>query len=335
MRTLLISTLLVFAVSTSWGNQKLYNKLNKLYLTDRNKCLDVSKKIIEKKPTESIPYYFSSVIYYDKSKESRTLKGAYLQLYRSATNAAKFEKTCSDSEKSMVNWDEHIASLKNRAGKLISSLNRNEMGDLSENLTASLNKIESIASGINLAQYDVIENQEPFAFEADVTKVVENTNVIYTVPTNQFFGMPSGKEMILSSNTAEETRLLELINIERAKNGSSPLVWSEDLARACRYHAYDQGSQGYFSHDTYDVSNNKQNKIGGTFDRINKFSKRAVDGECIAAGNSTAEATFQQWMDSPSHRSIILEKSSKTIGIGYQSVDGSPFTHYWVLATGK
>lgn len=39
MRTLLVSTLLLLTVSVSWANEKLYNKLNKLYLSDRDKCM--------------------------------------------------------------------------------------------------------------------------------------------------------------------------------------------------------------------------------------------------------------------------------------------------------
>lgn len=324
----------VFASFTSWGNQKIYSKLNKLYLTDRNKCMEVSKKLIAKKPTTSIPYYFTSVIYYDKSKESQTLKGVYLQLYRSVSNAAKFEKLSSEGERSLVNWDEHLVSLKNRAIRLASSLKKNEMDDLSTSLLAGLNKIESVAAENEVAKEDVLNDADLAQFESTTTKTESVVNEA-SVPTHLFFGMPSGNENVRSANTTEEQNLLALINAERAKKGAQPLTWSEDLARACRYHAYDLGSQGYFSHDSYDVSNGKKTMVGTTFNRIEKFSKRAVDGECIAAGGNTAEKTFIQWMESPGHRKIIMDASSKTVGIGYQAVENSPFVDYWVLATGK
>lgn len=337
MRSLLISALLVFVVSGTWANQKLYNKLNKLYLTDRNKCMDVSKKQIKKKPSESIPYYFSSIIYYDKSKESQTLKGAYLQMYRSTTNAAKFEKYSSETDKNLVLWDEHIASLKNRAERLIVALDKNDMDDLSANLSKSLYKIESIASSLgNESADDILADIDLDFPKNQVNNTTNETKIAeYIKPEGQFFGLPTGKENVLSSSKSEEQKLLELINQERTKIGASALVWNESFARSCRYHAYDQGSQQYFSHDSYDLINGKLSKVSGVFDRIGRFTDYMVAGECIAAGNSSAEETFQQWMNSPGHKSIIMDKKAKTVGIGFVSVDDSPLHSYWVLATGS
>lgn len=334
MRSLLISVLLVFAVSGSWANQKLYNKLNKLYLTDRNKCMDVSKKQIKKKPSESIPYYFTSIIYYDKSKESQTLKGAYLQLYRSTANAAKFEKYSSETDKYLVQWDEHIASLKNRAERLIVTLNKNDMSDLSANLSKNLYKIESIASSLENESSEDILTTIDFP-KSEVNDVINESKVAeYIKPEGQFFGIPTGKENVLSSSSSEEQKLLTLINQERTKIGASPLKWDESFARSCRYHAYDQGSQGYFSHDSYDLINGKLSKVTGTFNRISRFTNYTANGECIAAGNSSAEGTFKQWMDSPGHKAIILDKKAKTVGIGFVNVDNSQLQSYWCLITG-
>lgn len=330
MRTLLVSTLLLLTVSVSWANEKLYNKLNKLYLSDRDKCMEASKKVMKKKSTESIPYYFTSVIYYDKSKESQTLKGTYLQLNRSVISAAKFEKYSGDEDRALVRWDEHVSSLRNRAERLIKTLDKNEMGDLSLSLTESLAKVASLSQFYKEEEVDdlltksVIKDVESTAVPTDFTRI-----------EGQFYGMPSGNENVLSRNVEEEKKLLDLINKERAKKRIPALAWNEDLAKACRYHAYDQGTQGYFSHASNDKINDKLVIVGSTFDRIKRFYRGNAGGECIAAGNQQAEKTFQQWLNSDGHAKILLEHDSRVVGIGFVQVEGSPHEYYWVLATGN
>lgn len=49
--------------------------------------------------------------------------------------------------------------------------------------------------------------------------------------------------------------------------------------------------------------------------------------ENIAAGNSTAEETMNQWMDSEGHCRNIMNGNLKTIGVGY--APGGPYGHYW------
>lgn len=51
--------------------------------------------------------------------------------------------------------------------------------------------------------------------------------------------------------------------------------------------------------------------------------------ENIAAGNSTAEATFQQWMDSEGHRKNILNPYMTHIGIGVVFDEDSEYGWYW------
>lgn len=331
MRTLLISTLLFFTFSTGWANEKLYNKLNKLYLTDRTKCMEQSKKIMKKKATESIPYYFASAIYYDKSKESQTLRGTYLQMYRAVSSAAKFEKYSGDTERNLVHWDEHIISLKNRSEKLIKALNRNEMEDLSHNLTENLLKVGSIA-----AYFETEKESDDFLDRSLASKAEDTKHTVDFVKVEgHYYGLPQGNERISSADNAKELELLKLINEERARRHLPALTWNEDLANASRYHAYDQGTQGYFSHASNDKINNELVVVGSTFDRIRKFYKGSPSGECIAAGNLSAEKTVDQWLRSDSHAKILLDPSARHVGAGFVQVEGSPYNYYWVLATGN
>ncbi len=52
-------------------------------------------------------------------------------------------------------------------------------------------------------------------------------------------------------------------------------------------------------------------------------------GENIAAGNSTAAATVEQWMDSPGHRANILNRNYTHMGVGNRKTD-SGYRYYWV-----
>ncbi len=331
MRTLLLSTLLLFTVSTSWANEKLYNKLNKLYLTDRSKCMEQSKKVMTKKKHEAIPYYFVSVIHYDKSKESQNLRGTFLQLSRSAVNASKFEKLSGDQERDLVHWDEHIASLHNRAEKLIVVLNKNQMNDLSQQLIENLSKVESLASHYTIEkEVDLLEKEV-----VEIPKTADKNTTNFVKVEGHFYGMPTGKETVTSASVSSEKELFELINKERARLLMPALVWNEELAIASRYHAYDQGTQGYFNHTSYDRINDELVKVGSTFERVRRFYKGNPAGECIAGGNKNPKATLEQWMNSEGHSKIVLDAGSRFVGIGFVQVEGSPHEYYWVLVTGE
>ena len=116
----------------------------------------------------------------------------------------------------------------------------------------------------------------------------------------------------------------------------NPLEWEEDLAKACRYHAYDLGSQGYFDHNSFDRNKDNLFEVGGTFERIRKFyNDTFVNSENIAAGNEGVEGTFQQWYTSKGHYENMFNSSSKKVGIGVCHIPGSTFGYYWVFCTAQ
>lgn len=101
-----------------------------------------------------------------------------------------------------------------------------------------------------------------------------------------------------------------LVNQERTNAGVDPLGYSAQLARAAQDHAVDMVDQNYFDHNSLDGRD---------------FGQRAKDagypgfptGENIAAGQRTAEAVMQSWMNSNGHRRNILAAGSREIGIGF------------------
>src|SRR5438093_9839540 len=60
------------------------------------------------------------------------------------------------------------------------------------------------------------------------------------------------------------------------------------------------------------------------------FPSTGTWGENIAAAYADADAVMQAWMNSPGHRSNILNPSFTHIGIGAANVPGSQWKNYWV-----
>ena len=110
------------------------------------------------------------------------------------------------------------------------------------------------------------------------------------------------------------------INAERAKNGSAPLRWEEQLAAVARAHSDDMTRRGYFSHDTPEGL--------GPSDRIDRAGYSCWKGshygvaENIAIettlGNldRTAAEAVRGWMNSPGHRTNLLGRQYDRTGIG-------------------
>lgn len=133
---------------------------------------------------------------------------------------------------------------------------------------------------------------------------------------------PGGKISIpdLNETKSMEKEVVRLVNIERANNGLAPLKENWELSRIARYKSDDMISKNYFSHTspTY----------GSPFKMMNSFGlKYSSAGENIAMGQKTAKEVVQGWMNSPGHRSNILNKSFTEIGVGL-SKDSKGNT-YW------
>ena len=110
--------------------------------------------------------------------------------------------------------------------------------------------------------------------------------------------------------------VLDIVNEERSAEGLEPLVMDEDLLETAMERAVETSL--YFSHTRPDKTS--------CFSACSKMY-----GENIAAGNSTASATMNQWMNSSGHKANILGSNYESIGIGcFQN--GS--IYYWVQCFG-
>jgi len=131
---------------------------------------------------------------------------------------------------------------------------------------------------------------------------LSNPNLIYA---GQKINIPTTPEI-----TAIEKEVARLVNVERAKAGLPALSYNWQLARTARIKSEDMRNNNYFSHTspTY----------GSPFDMMRNFGIRfTAAGENIAMGQRTAAEVMNGWMNSPGHRSNILNSSFTQIGVGY------------------
>ncbi|WP_309089187.1 S-layer homology domain-containing protein [Domibacillus sp.] len=108
---------------------------------------------------------------------------------------------------------------------------------------------------------------------------------------------------------AIEKAIGQLVNEERAKHGLAPVKLVNDVSFVARTKSKDMHDRGYFDHNspTY----------GSPFDMLTDFGLRySAAGENIAAGYADAASVMEGWMNSPGHRSNILNPDFKEIGIG-------------------
>lgn len=108
---------------------------------------------------------------------------------------------------------------------------------------------------------------------------------------------------------AIENKVINLVNVERAKAGLQPLRANWQVSRVARYKSQDMINKGYFSHTspTY----------GSPFTMMESFGvKFSAAGENIAMGQPTPESVMNGWMNSPGHRSNILNPTYTELGVG-------------------
>lgn len=123
---------------------------------------------------------------------------------------------------------------------------------------------------------------------------------------------PTQSDIMLAS------KVLELTNKERAKEGLKPLAYNPTLQKAAMLRARELAES--FSHT----------RPNGTpwYTAVSETGASYACAENIAGGTLTSEGVIQVWMDSPGHRANILKTNATHVGIGhYMDMFG---THYWV-----
>ncbi|MGL4743328.1 MAG: CAP domain-containing protein [Dermatophilaceae bacterium] len=118
---------------------------------------------------------------------------------------------------------------------------------------------------------------------------------------------------------------IRLTNVERARAGCGPVRMEDRLNTAARLHSEDMARLSYFSHTSRDGRS--------PWDRIGAQGYTAGSGENIAAGYWTAAGVLKGWMDSPGHKTNMLNCSHKAVGIGIGR--GGYYGIYWTQNFGR
>lgn len=129
-----------------------------------------------------------------------------------------------------------------------------------------------------------------------------------------------------SAMSSDESRILQLVNAERSKNGAKSLSANSDCTKLARMKSQDMVNNNYFSHQspTY----------GSPFDMLKSNNVSYMyAGENIAM-NQSAEAAFKAWMNSEGHRKNILNPNFTELGVGISSKGNGSYI-YTQLFIGK
>lgn len=111
-----------------------------------------------------------------------------------------------------------------------------------------------------------------------------------------------------SVDSSAENQMLQMVNIERAKAGRSPLVMNTLLQKVGRAHGGDMLERGYFSHYTPEGLS--------PFDRMNQAGVVYSYGGENLAFSPNVQLAMQGLMNSPGHRANILSQNYGKVGIG-------------------
>lgn len=123
----------------------------------------------------------------------------------------------------------------------------------------------------------------------------------------------------------DELDVLSRLNAERARRGVPLLRPCRSLAKAAQKHAADMRDRDYVSHYSPERMNYLDRICRAGFTRCR--SGFAM-GEILMAGSNRSEMAFAAWMNSPSHRDIVLHNALRMVGVGHAC--GGRYTGYWV-----
>lgn len=128
---------------------------------------------------------------------------------------------------------------------------------------------------------------------------------------------------------AEEQKMVDLINDYRAQAGLVRLKVSIALMKSADWLSADMATKNYFNHI---------DSLGrDPFARMQAFGYgyNGSKGENIAAGYSDAPTTFQQWKNSPTHNTIMLNPNFRVIGVSRVYNASSRYRYYWTTDFGQ
>jgi len=129
---------------------------------------------------------------------------------------------------------------------------------------------------------------------------------IFTIAAFYFIRVSAPQILGTAQYTAEQ--IVELTNVKRVEQGLAPLVSNSRLAQAAGAKASDMYENNYWAHFS------PQSKSPWSFIKSAGY-KYIYAGENLARDFNDPESVVNAWMVSPTHRSNVLDKNFKEIGV--------------------
>lgn len=124
-----------------------------------------------------------------------------------------------------------------------------------------------------------------------------------------------------------QAELLSHLNAERRAAGLSPLKLSSKLDKAAQGHACDNAARRSISHEGSDGSSLKSR-----LKRVGYSLKTAAEN--TGRGFASGARAVEWWMNSDKHRTNILLRKAKDVGIGIAVSDAPDNKIHWILVVG-
>jgi uncharacterized protein YkwD/PKD repeat protein len=131
-----------------------------------------------------------------------------------------------------------------------------------------------------------------------------------------------------AAGTSSTAQLLGYINQARGAFDLGPLTAVSELSAAAQKHAADMAAARHNQHVGSDGSTPR--------DRFLQFSyPHAYAGEATAWGFADPRQSVEFWVNSPSHRPIILNRYATEVGLGHVTDYAAPSVWYWTAEFGN
>lgn len=130
------------------------------------------------------------------------------------------------------------------------------------------------------------------------------------------------------ANSTPTEQLFLYINEARRQFDLLPLTNVAPLNAAAQNHAADMAAYGFTAHTGSDGSTPEERYIGQQY-------PGGYAGETTAWGFEEARQAVEFWVNSPSHRRILLNAAATDVGVGFYADYNAPNVWYWTAEFGN
>ncbi|WP_214108888.1 CAP domain-containing protein [Acrocarpospora catenulata] len=126
-----------------------------------------------------------------------------------------------------------------------------------------------------------------------------------------------GESRTAAAMRSAEDEAVRLTNVVRRREGCRPLRTDERLRVAARGHSAEMAARGYLGHESLDGRS--------PWDRIKEAGYAYPAAENLAQGPRGARAVVNAWLESPRHRTNLVNCRLRAIGVGVRLGVGGPW----------